>query len=470
MRDLIAEASGHRAWRRRFGDLWTSGVHAFAFVVVPNLPYVLLMTEYELRVRTPLILLYWCVGVVAPKCPYWVVACAMAAVASLDLVWLVSGLFFLHPSAVVEAAKYALLIYPTASWLYLAIGAATMATIAVPAFLIHRRRAWFNRGRLLGVALMFAVVAADWFLTFSPPETVPAFSSAMRQTGIEHSDTMKAGGSLLIVMVESLGVFSEPAHNERLFERLESKEILSRYRVRRGVSPHFGATTGATSRELCGRWGTYQDYLSGSDFECLPARLAARGYATYAVYASTGRMFGMFDWYPNIGFAHLLFEEHMRARGAVGRCGAVFRSACDGAAAGIVQELLTTPVDEPRFVYWLTIDSHMPIKPTDGTPRWNCEVGGPFGDETVCLMAQIWADVIDSTVRLATDPDLGATTILLVGDHSPGFVKRSIQRYFLPGIVPWVALEPSVPELKTAGADAQRNAERSLYSVGKSGR
>ena len=109
-RDL--STSGHPAWRMRFGRLWTSGINALAFVVVPSLPYALLMTEYVLRPRTPLILLYWCVGVVAPKCPAWFVASAMAAVASLDLVWLVSGLFFLHPSWVVEALKYAPLMYP----------------------------------------------------------------------------------------------------------------------------------------------------------------------------------------------------------------------------------------------------------------------------------------------------------------------------------------------------------------------
>ena len=427
-------------------EIRTSGLNALAFVLVPNLPYALLMTEYVVRPRTPFILLYWCIGVVAPKCPGWFVACALAAVASLDLVWLVSGLFFLHPSEVVEAAKYAPLIYPAASWLYLAFGASTMATVAMPAYLIHRHRALFQRGRLLGVVLMIAVVVADWHLTTNAPQEAPAFSSAMRQTEIEQSDSMAAGGSLLIVMVESLGVFADPAHNERVFEELRSKEILARYRVREGVSPHFGATTGATSRELCGRWATYRDYLTGSDFDCLPARLAARGYGTYAVYTSTGHMFDMFDWYPKVGFAHLMFEEQMRARGERGHCGAVFRSACDAAASGVVRDLLTAPGGGPRFVYWLTIDSHMPIEPTDGTPRWNCGVGGPFGNQPVCLMAQIWADVIDATARIATDPELGPTTILVVGDHSPPFVRRTVQRYFLPGMVPWIALEPLIAD------------------------
>ena len=427
----------------RFGRLWTSGINAFAFVVVPSLPYALLMTEYVLRPRTPLILLYWCVGVVAPKCPAWLVAGAMAAVASLDLVWLVSGLFFLHPSWVVEALKYAPLMYPAASWLYLALGASAVATVVVPAYLIHRHRARFGRGRLLGVCLMAATVAADLLLTTNPPADPPAFDSAMRQTGIEQSDLIGMNGSLLIVMVENLGVFADPAHNERLFEGLRSEEIRKRYRVRDGLSPHAGATTGATSRELCGRWATYGDYLAGSDVDCLPARLADRGYATYAVHAYTGRMFDRFDWYPKLGFEHLLFEEQMRARGERDHCGTVFRSACDRAGAGIVQELLSAPGSQPRFVYWLTVDSHMPIEPADGRPRWDCVTRDPFGNKTTCLIAQIWADVFEATARIATDPELAAqTTVLVVGDHPPGFVSRTVQRYFLPGIVPWIALEP----------------------------
>ena len=164
---------------------------------------------------------------------------------------------------------------------------------------------------------MAVTVAADLLLTTNPPSEPPAFYSAMRQTGIEQRDAIATNGSLLIVMVEDLGVFAEPAYNERLFEGFRSEENRARYRVRQGVSPHAGATTGATSQALCGRWTTDGDYLAGSKVDCLPARLAARGYATYAVHAYTGRMFDGFDWYPKIGFERRLFEEQMRARGEI---------------------------------------------------------------------------------------------------------------------------------------------------------
>ncbi|MCY3819780.1 MAG: sulfatase-like hydrolase/transferase [Gammaproteobacteria bacterium] len=442
---FAAESAGHRGWRARLAGLSTGGLHALAFVVVPNLPYALLMAEYALRSRAPLILLYWCVGVVAPKCPHGFVACAMAAVVSLDIIWLVSGLFFLHPSLVVEALRYAPLIHPAAYWLYLAVGAGAVAAIVVPAYVVRRHRGRLLRGWSLAAGLMGVLVAADLLATVKPGAEPPVFDSAMRRSAVEQSDALRGGGSLLVVMVENLGVLADPAHSERLLAVLDTEAVRARYRVRDGVSPWAGMTTGATSRELCGRWATWGDYLSlaGSVADCLPARLRARGYETHAVHAYTGRMFDRFDWYPKIGFAHLTFEEQMRARGEKGVCGTVFRSACDTAAADIVRELLTAPVDRPRFVYWLTVDSHMPIDPAEGTGRWDCRAGGPFGNETVCLIARIWAGVFDATARIATDPALPArTSVLLVGDHPPSFVSRAAQRHFVPGVVPWIALEP----------------------------
>lgn len=446
--NLVTESWSHRGWRAKLRDVSKRGLHTLAFVVVPNLPYALLVTEYDLRLRAPLVLLYWSVGVVAPKCPYWLVACAMAVIVSVDLTWLVSGLLFMHPAWVVESLRYAPLTYPAASSLYLAIGAGAIAAVVVPAWLVHRQRVWLLRGRGLAVALMLAIVAADLWLAIDPSTERPAFDSAMQQAGVEQSDAVRRNGPLLVVMVENLGVLADPAHNAHLFEDLRSDEIRARYRVREGVSPYAGMTTGATSRELCGRWSTWTDWLAGAAADCLPARLAGRGYETYAVHAYTERMFDRRDWYPKLGFEHLVFEGQMRARGEEGVCGTVFRSACDHAAADIVRELLTTPSERPRFVYWLTVDSHMPIDPADGTPRWDCtSSGGPFGNETVCLIARIWADVIDATVEIATDPELPrATTVLLVGDHPPGFVSRTVQRHFVPGIVPWIALEPQVPK------------------------
>ena len=61
----------------------------------------------------------------------------------------------------------------------------------------------------------------------------------------------------------------------------------------------------------------------------------------------------------------------------------------------------------------------MPIKPEHGKRRWDCRSGQPFGNETVCLIAQIWADVFEATARVATDPELPAQTSVLVAASVP---------------------------------------------------
>lgn len=442
-----------RAWPVLDGDRWgAAGLHAFAFVALPSLPYALLLLDYGLWPRTPLILLYWLVGVWARRS--WTVGCAMAVVACLDLMWLTSALTPLHPLGVADALPYLPLITPSASWLYLAMGAAALAAVGLPAALARRAPRMFRR-RQLSACLMVAAVAADLYVAVTglradPPfaQAPATFDSAMRQAGIERSDAVAAGGSLLVVMVEHLGAFADPAHGERLLEALLTAEVASRYRVRTGATPYAGMTIGAASRELCGRWAARRDDLLAADADCLPARLRARGYDTHAVHAFTGRMFDRFDWYPRIGFEHLLFEEQLRARGVSVRCGTVFVSACDREAANVVRELLTGPGDRPRFVYWLTVDTHTPFDPGSGSRRWDCSSGGPFGDRTVCLLARIWADVLEATGRIAADPALRpGTTVLVVGDHPPVAVSRAAARYFARGIVPWIALEPRTPTL-----------------------
>ncbi len=214
---LVAANSGYRGWRKEIRELSTGGLHALAFVIVPNLPYALLMTEYELRLRTPLILLYWCVGVIAPKCPYLLVSLVMAAVVSLDLVWLLSGLLLVHPLWVVEALRYTPLVFSGFASLYLALVAAPVATVVLPGYLVRCHRMRLLRGRLLGGAAVVAFFAADLRIAINPRAEPPAFDSAVRQSALERSAAMRSDGSLLVVMVENLGVLADPAHRARLF-------------------------------------------------------------------------------------------------------------------------------------------------------------------------------------------------------------------------------------------------------------
>ena len=64
----------------------------------------------------------------------------------------------------------------------------------------------------------------------------------------------------------------------------------------------------------------------------------------------------------------------------------------------------------PTFFYWMTLSTHVPIAPNEGTPRLNCtRGGGPIGQVEVCYMTEMWMDVFEvhreDDGRLAADRD-----------------------------------------------------------------
>ena len=57
-------------------------------------------------------------------------------------------------------------------------------------------------------------------------------------------------------------------------------------------------------------------------------------------------------------------------------------------------------------------------------------------------MTEMWMDVMDSVVALATDPGLPPFEILVVGDHAPPLWSRQGRGLFVPGAVSWFRLSP----------------------------
>jgi phosphoglycerol transferase MdoB-like AlkP superfamily enzyme len=106
---------------------------------------------------------------------------------------------------------------------------------------------------------------------------------------------------------------------------------------------------------------------------------------------------------------------------------------------------------KPTFFYWMTLSTHVPIAPHEGSPRLNCtREGGPVGQVEVCYMTEMWMDVFESIARMTAD--IAPTEILLVGDHAPPLWSKAGRRLFTPGQVTWVRLTPK--------ANVQRASER----------
>jgi hypothetical protein len=266
------------------------------------------------------------------------------------------------------------------------------------------------------------------------------FESAAVVSGFDEAASGAGRRNMLVVIVESMGAFHDPALQGLLAAPLDHPGIAARYEVSLGTAPYVGSTTAGEMRELCGTRASYTALLSGDVHDCLPARLAAQGYATLGFHAYTATMFDRRDWWPRLGLQETRFHEDLHPE-LVRRCGRVFIGACD---ADIPARLHAAVVasDRPVFLYWLTLNTHVPIRFGEGRPRLDCAQGGPHRNTEVCAMTEMWMDVMESVVALATDPGLPPFEILVVGDHAPPLWSRQGRGLFVPGEVSWFRLTP----------------------------
>jgi phosphoglycerol transferase MdoB-like AlkP superfamily enzyme len=192
-------------------------------------------------------------------------------------------------------------------------------------------------------------------------------------------------------------------------------------------------------RELCNTREPYQALLAGKELRCLPEQMAALGYRTISLHNFTSAFFGRDQWYPKLGFERRLFASDLA--GTVQRlCGGPFRGPCDVDVVPFIARQLRQ-ADKPTLFYWMTLSTHVPIAPGEGTPRLGCEPnGGRIGHVEVCYMTEMWIDLSEAIARLALElPD---TEILLVGDHAPPLWSRAGRARFTPGQVTWLRLSP----------------------------
>jgi hypothetical protein len=98
---------------------------------------------------------------------------------------------------------------------------------------------------------------------------------------------------------------------------------------------------------------------------------------------------------------------------------------------------------KPQFVYWLTLNSHLPIVENRELGTENCSrLGGRMDEEfpMVCRLFAVWEDTADALVRTVNRPDFPSTHILIVGDHMPPLTHQRSRLQFEPDRVPWILL------------------------------
>jgi hypothetical protein len=420
-----------------------------AGLVLPNLLSLATLGNFidvGLPPRTSSILLYATLAMCARRIPFAITAAAFVAIFAFDVVWTLSVFFGMRPHDLVAAVDQARRVHFLSSPLYLSlICVAAVTTLSALYLLSHRAKlARGNIAILLSAA--FALTAADYVSNadphynfgamFRPKESVVSATNASgfnRVAGVN-------GRNVILVIVESLGNLLDEKARARIVEPIYQRSITDRYKVTSGRIVYYGSTTSAEMRELCDTRLPYDEFTANSGFSCLPERLHMRGYTTTAVHGFYSGMFRRGQWYPRIGFDNMEFGEALMPL-VKRRCGMAFRGACDADLPPLIVKAVDT--HRPNFIYWLTLNTHIPVAPGEAHTNFACESDDHgFGLARVCRMAELWHDVFAAVAQLALDPAIGPAEILLVGDHAPPLWSKKGREEFEAGKVPWYRLTP----------------------------
>ena len=389
------------------------------------------------------------VGLIAKRFPKWLqYICYLGSVIFCALCF-IGGLFNLSFSSLAYSIQFLLEIQPANSIEYWVVGIALVMVLFLGYKQVQKDSNFQRPLLIIGAALIFFNFAMldIWmgqgmrghYKRTAPNDAV--FTSATDSTGF----AARADGkrNLVLIVVEALGAPNGNKEIQRLLfkEYKESAAVAARYDLSEGKSLYYNSTTAGEIRELCGRWGDYYDLVDKKDEGCLPAKLGKKGYDTIAMHSFTETFFKRGQWYPNIGFQTRLFGKDMRDRGAR-RCGGVFAGACDRDIPSQIADTLRA-AKKPTFLYWLTLNSHLPVPPGLNLDVDKCERVSPIlarDFPQICRQFTIYHDIDVEMVKQITAKDFPESDILLVGDHMPPYFDRYHRTQFDPENVPWLYL------------------------------
>ena len=413
------------------------------WLILPNLPY-LWITLLGGPPRYSEIVMCGAVGLAVRRTNYIVRVAAFVTMMAFMLAAFIAHMFNMDIRMLVVVAPLVLGINPGASTEYVVAAGALFLTLAVACWLLRSSSAFRGVRWLLGAACATLLLAAGDYLisrdamgSYSrlAPEGAP-FDSATKETSLTHLADGKT--NIMLVMVEAMGEPRRGPLRDRLDQIWMRPELEDKYEIVRGTTPFYGSTTTGEVRELCQRWGNYPE-IDQPDPSCLPAVLAARGYQTSSYHGFHSDFFDRTKWYPLIGFQRSFFGEELLAE-HVRYCPNVFAGACDADIANRISQRLVE-ASKPQFVYWLTLNSHLPIAENRELGTENCSrLGEPSDRELpmVCRLFAVWQGTADALFAAIARPDFPPTDILVVGDHMPPLTNQRSRVQFDPERVPWI--------------------------------
>lgn len=430
-----------RSLLRQFPWRW-----ALYWLIAPNLALILMWPWGGPPMGKPL-LIAGCLGLVASQLPWlWARRAAAVAITLWSVTVYVGRNFNIDPGQLPVLPVYLSEAAPLRSPLF-AIGVfSVMVSLAIVYLFVPRvERFKAPMHWLLGFLAVLGVIRFDTYATaatrgsYDAPPTPVAFTSAVATVGRAQPGAAKR--NLVVIVVEALGMPISPAARGLFDADWNRAEWRGRYTVHTGAVPYFGATVNAEMRELCGVWSSTQ-IVDFAQADCLPQRYRKAGYETVGIHAFTGALFNRQTWWKQAGFERSLFREQLVQSG-VRTCGGVFPGACDEDIPARIASRLKA-ASKPQMIYWLTLNSHLPVLEDKSLHTENCSFGSAAlagESERLCPLFRVHHQLSEAITRMALDPALPPTDILIVGDHMPPYFERDARIRFDGHHVPWILLE-----------------------------
>jgi hypothetical protein len=260
--------------------------------------------------------------------------------------------------------------------------------------------------------------------------------------------------NVVLIVVESWGLLLDPHLAQALTAPYAETAIARSYRVTYGAAPFTGLTVPGEARELCHStmgFGILHPSAQMTE-QCLPGLLHALGYRNIALHGYAGEMFYRDSWYRELGFDRTWFAPELRQAG-LPRCEGAFPGICDGAIARFIGDSLGDSSGDsqpdardarPKFIYWVTLNSHLPVPARPELPADNACAAQPalHGSAALCSWFRLVRAVHASVSQVAAQTAARPTIFILVGDHAPPFANSRLRSQFSSSQVPYMMLTP----------------------------
>jgi len=230
------------------------------------------------------------------------------------------------------------------------------------------------------------------------------------------NEELKRRKSVVLVIVESLGYANDPVVQEFLLEPLNDTKLNNKFHVSVSkLEALKGSTITSEFRELCGIY--YSNYGKIHEgLTCAPKIFHELGYATFAAHPYIGGFFNRRTWWKEIGFKNTFFMNNINNK-EFKKCYGAYKSFCDNQFFSKTLKEISY-VEEPFFLYYLSIEGHLPTKLANEEDYLYC-TSKLKRNRLFCGNLLVNKSLIQTIVQTIIDLELEDIDFYLVGDHVP---------------------------------------------------